>query len=74
MIVLDHNITREQAELLARSRVRFRRIGVEIGFQAGMMSKRFCAISTTQSRSRSLHATWAFSVIVFAIGTTASSS
>lgn len=31
MIVLDHNITRDQAELLSRWRIRFHRIGVEIG-------------------------------------------
>ena len=31
MIVLDHNITREQAELLTRWGIRFLRIGVEIG-------------------------------------------
>jgi hypothetical protein len=31
VIVLDHNITREQAVILTRWRVRFQRIGVEIG-------------------------------------------
>ena len=31
MIVLDHNITREQVELLIRWDIRFLRIGVEIG-------------------------------------------
>jgi hypothetical protein len=31
VIVLDHNITREQAELLIRWNIRFLRIGVEIG-------------------------------------------
>ena len=31
MIVLDHNITRDQADLLTRWRIRFQRIGVEIG-------------------------------------------
>ena len=31
MIVLDHNITRDQGELLSRWRIRFQRVGVEIG-------------------------------------------
>jgi hypothetical protein len=31
VIILDHNITRDQSELLKRWRIRFQRIGVEIG-------------------------------------------
>lgn len=31
MIILDHNIIKEQAELLKRQRIHFQRIGVEIG-------------------------------------------
>ncbi|HWQ31766.1 MAG TPA: hypothetical protein VNQ79_02690 [Blastocatellia bacterium] len=31
MIILDHNITRDQAERLRNWRIRFQRIGVEIG-------------------------------------------
>jgi len=31
MIVLDHNIIKEQAQLLKQRRIHFRQVGVEIG-------------------------------------------
>ncbi len=40
MIILDHNIIKEQAELLKRQRIHFQRIGVEIGLPSSLSERK----------------------------------